>query len=210
MGRYMILAAALAVALSPRGSAAQSPDVKVEITPALGGTLFLADLPSSFRLTSEDGQPVVVDRPEMDDALAVGGRAAVRVGSKLGIGGSVLYSPGTLTYTGGESDLGVWLYGVDVSYHARSPEAPARPFVIGGIGGKTYDVEGFDHETDLMWNVGAGVDVALHPRASLRLEARDYMSLFDPELELELDEEVQHDLALTIGLNLSFGPGTRR
>jgi hypothetical protein len=78
------------------------------------------------------------------------------------------------------------------------------PQVIGGAGTKTYDFEGVDAVNHFMWNVGAGVDVALHPRASLRLEARDYMSLLDPEVA-GLDDEIQHDLALSAGLSFRLG-----
>lgn len=207
-GSMMAAAVTGVLVIGAGGLAAQTPDVELEITPMVGGALFLGDLPSSFEWTA-DGEPVVVTGAEVEESLALGGRAALRVSERLGIGGTVLYSPATLTSgSGAEADLGVWMYGLDVSYHALAAGARARPFVVGGVGGKTYDLEGFDTETDLMWNAGAGVDVALHPRASLRLEARDYMSLFDPELSL--DEEIQHDLALTVGLNFNFSPGQRR
>ena len=121
----------------------------------------------------------------------------------------MLYSPTTLTDGfGTETDLGAWVYGIDATYFTPSPSPVVQPFVLAGIGAKTYDVDGMDPETDLMWNVGGGVDVQFHPRAALRLEARDYMSLFDPEIAA-VDEELQHDLALTAGFRFAFGLGGR-
>jgi hypothetical protein len=82
----------------------------------------------------------------------------------------------------GPGDVGIWSYGLDASYHLATPSPLVQPFLIGGLGAKTYDFDGLDALTHFMWNVGAGVDVALHPRAALRLEARNNLSLFDPEV----------------------------
>ncbi len=203
--------APLAVALlmaSAAGVAAQG--LEVEVTPLLGGQFYLTDLPGSFELTDESGLPVTFDDAEIDGGLTVGGRTGLRFGNGLGIGATVLYSPTQLTEgSGAETDLGVWLYGMDVSYHALGPTAMARPFVVAGVGGKTYVLDGMDAETDLMWNVGGGIDVQVHPRAVFRLEARDYMSVFDPEVA-GVEDEVQHDIAVTAGLRFVFEPGRRR
>ena len=205
------LTLAMAVALLVAGA----PDIdaqglEVEVTPMLGGQFSLADLPGSFELTSESGLPTTFDGAEIDGGLTLGGRTGLRFGNGLGIGATVLYSPTQLTEgSGAETDLGVWLYGMDVSYHALGPTSMARPFVVAGVGGKTYVLDGMDAETDLMWNVGGGVDVQVHPRAALRLEARDYMTVFDPQVA-GIDDEIQHDMALTAGLRFVFEPGRRR
>ncbi len=203
---YMKGAAAVTLLLaSGTGVAAQG--LEVEVTPMVGGQLFIGDLPGTFTLDDEDGSPVTFDGAEIEDALAVGGRVGLRHGQHLGFGATVLYSPTTLTEaSGAETDLGMWVYGVDATYYTPSPSPLAQPFVLAGIGGKTYDLEGLDPATDLMWNVGAGLDLQFHPRAALRLEARDYMSLFDPEVGTA-DEELQHDLGLTAGFRFAFGPG---
>lgn len=206
MSRYMEGVAAIMLLLAgATGVAAQG--LEVEVTPMVGGQLFIGDLPGTFTLDNEAGSPVTFDGAEIEDALAVGGRVGLRHGQRLGFGATVLYSPTTLTEaSGAETDLGVWVYGVDATYFIPSPSPVAQPFVLAGIGGKTYDLEGLDAETDLMWNVGAGLDLQFHPRAALRLEARDYMSLFDPEAGTA-DEELQHDLGLTAGFRFAFGPG---
>ena len=205
---YMKGVAAITLMLTgATGVAAQG--LEVEVTPMVGGQLFLADLPGTFTLESEAGSPVTFNGAEIEDALAVGGRVGLLHGRHLGIGATVLYSPTSLTEeSGAETDMGVWVYGVDATYFTPSPSPLAQPFVLAGIGGKTYDVDGMDPETDLMWNVGAGLDLQFHPRAALRLEARDYMSLFDPAVETA-DEEIQHDLGLTAGFRFAIGSGSQ-
>jgi hypothetical protein len=187
------------------GAAAQTIPVEVEVTPLVGGMLFLTDLPREFEMTGADGAAVRMSGLELNDAVVFGGRAGLRFADRFGVGATVLYSPTTATAsTGTETDVGVWSYGVDLSYHASSPSPLARPFLVGGVGAKTYDFDGMDARSHFMWNVGAGVDVALHPKASLRLEARDYMSYFDPEIA-GMDSELQHDLALSAGLSFRLG-----
>jgi hypothetical protein len=186
------------------GVAAQTIPMEVEVTPLVGGMLFLTDLPREFEMTGADGA-VRMSGLELNDAAAFGGRAGLRFADRFGVGATVLYSPTTATAsTGTETDVGVWSYGLDLSYHASSPSPLARPFLVGGVGAKTYDFDGLDARSHFMWNVGAGVDVALHPKASLRLEARDYMSLFASEIA-GIDDELQHDLALSAGLSFRLG-----
>jgi opacity protein-like surface antigen len=200
----MVLATALS-AVAIGGASAQVPTMTFEVTPLVGGTLFLGELPGEFELTASDGSAVRMTGLEINDAFTLGGRAAVRFGDRFGVGATVLYSPATVTAaTGAETDLGLWSYGVDASYHALTSGAVVRPFVVGGVGAKTYDFEGMDTRTDFMWNVGAGVDVALHPMATLRLEARDYMSMFDSGIA-SVDDKIQHDLALTAGISFRLG-----
>jgi hypothetical protein len=187
----VLMTAAALSAMVVGTASAQTMPVEIEVTPAVGGTLFLGDLPG--------------DLGEIDDAFTVGGRAAVRFADRFGVGATVLYAPTTITsVTGASSDLGVWSYGLDLSYHALEPGSMVRPFLVGGVGAKSYDFEEADTETQLMWNLGGGIDIAVHPRATLRLEARDYMSYFDTGIA-GIDDELQHDLALTAGLSFRLG-----
>jgi hypothetical protein len=192
-------------AMMVTGAAAQTTAVEVEVTPVVGGMLYLGELPREFQLTGADGGAVRLSGQELDHSVVFGGRAAVRFADRFGLGATVLYSPTTATGSAGAAtDVGVWSYGLDASYHMATPSPLVQPFLIGGLGAKTYDFEGMDAVSHLMWNVGAGVDVALHPRASLRLEARDYMSLFESEMA-GVDDEIQHDLALSAGLSFRLG-----
>ncbi len=60
--------------------------------------------------------------------------------------------------------------------------------------------------TDFAANVGAGVDLALAPRAALRLMAKDYIGKLSvkPLEALGLDSKVAHSVAFSAGLKLNF------
>jgi hypothetical protein len=201
----MLIGAATLSAVVAAGAAAQTIPLDVELTPIVGGMLYLGKLPQAFQVTATDGSAVQLSGQELDHAVVFGGRAALRFADRFGVGATVLYSPTTATGSSGTAtDVGIWSYGLDASYRLATPSPLVRPFLIGGLGAKTYDFDGMDAVTHFMWNVGAGVDVALHPLASLRLEARDYLSLFDPEVT-GVDDEIQHYLALSAGLSFRVG-----
>jgi hypothetical protein len=201
----MLIGTAALSAMVVTGAPAQTMPVDIELTPVVGGMLYLGELPQEFQLAAADGSIVRLSGQELDHSVVFGGRAALRFADRFGLGATVLYSPTTATGSAGAAtDVDVWAYGLDVSYHMATRSPLVQPFLIGGLGAKTYDFDGMDPVHHLMWNVGAGVDVALHPRASLRLEARDYMSLFDPEIA-GMDDEIQHDLALSAGLSFRLG-----
>lgn len=188
---------------------AQAP-VEFEITPLVAGTFFAGDLPSSFQVDDERGGTMTLSGVEFDDALAFGARTGVRLADRFGIGISLVYNP--LTYdtdTASDLDGGLYTYGADLTYYATGLSPMITPFAGIGLGAKTYDFDGADPETDFMWNLGAGFDVAVHPSAAIRVEARDYMSLLDPEVA-GLDEELQHDLMVAAGVNFSIGKKPRR
>jgi opacity protein-like surface antigen len=185
---------------------AQAPPVKLEFTPVAGGALFMSELPSAFQLDSEFGGTTTLTGVEFDNALAFGGRAGVRIADRFGIGASLVYAPLTYsTSTATDQDGGYYAYGGDLSYHAIDLSERVAPFIVAGVGARSYDFEGADLKTDFMWNAGAGLDVALTRNVGIRLEARDYMSLFDPMID-GLDDELQHDIVLTAGLSFTFGP----
>lgn len=177
----------------------------LEVTPLVGGSFFAGELPGSFEVDNELGGTMTLSGVEFDDALAIGLRTGVRVAERFSVGVSAVYNP--LTYhTSTATDLegGLYTYGADFLYYATGVSPMVTPFAGVGVGAKTYDFEGADPETDIMWNVGAGFDVAVHPNAAIRLEARDYMSLLDPEIQ-GLDEELQHDVMVALGINFSIG-----
>jgi len=168
--------------------------------------MFASDLPDSFVLTDDRGILLQLDGVELDPAFTVGGNVGVRIGEQFGVGVSMLYSP--LTYSMGtvtDQDADLFTYGADLSYHAIQVSDRVVPFLVVGAGAKTYSFEGTDAKTDFMWNVGGGMDVNLASNVGLRLEVRDYMSMFDPETN-GLDSELQHDVALSAGLRFDFGP----
>jgi opacity protein-like surface antigen len=192
--------------LAANTASAQAPPVKLEFTPVAGGALFVSELPSAFQLDTEFGGTTTLTGVEFDNALAFGGKAGIRIADRFGIGASLLYAPLTYsTSTATDQDGGLYAYGADFSYHAADLSERVAPFIVAGVGAKSYDFEGADLKTDFMWNAGAGLDVALTRNVGIRLEARDYMSLFDPMID-GLDEELQHDIVLTAGISFTFDP----
>jgi opacity protein-like surface antigen len=196
--------------LAAHTASAQAPPVKLELTPFAGGALFVSELPSAFRLDTGLGGTTTLTGVEFDDAVAFGGRAGLRIADRFGVGASLLYAPLTYsTSTTSDQDGGLYAYGVDFSYHAVDLSERLAPFVVAGVGAKSYDFEDADLKTDFMWSAGAGLDVALTRTVGLRLEARDYMSLFDPMID-GLDEKLQHDIVLSAGLSFNLGPQAGR
>jgi hypothetical protein len=68
-------------------------------------------------------------------------------------------------------------------------------------------IENSDARTDFTASVGGGVDFRLTPLWALRLDVRDFISVFDPDIGAS-DSEIQHDLLLTVGV--SFTPPLER
>ena len=201
---WLLLAAGVTPASAQRGPS-------IELSPFAGAVLPAGDLPERFVFSDDVASTAEFGGVEFDEALVVGGNAAIWLTSRLGIEGTFAYAPMTLTTTSDGVDAGeldLYTYGVNVSLRRPSASGPLRrmtPFLTAGIGGKTYDhgVEDVGVETDLMWNVGAGLNVRLTPALALRFEARDYMSSFDPEVAT-FDSELQHDVLLTTGLSFTI------
>jgi hypothetical protein len=76
------------------------------------------------------------------------------------------------------------------------------PYVLGGIGGKTYDFDTRGDATDFAGNVGAGLELrfGMDGRWGVFTEVRDFISNFD---RFGLDETL-HDVIWTGGLSFSF------
>lgn len=125
----------------------------------------------------------------------------------VGIRASVVWAqtdvsgPASADVTG--VDPNVWAYSGDVVLRvpidARS--GWIVPYIVGGLGAKTYDFDGVDTETELAVSFGGGVEYRFpSSRWGVNLEARDYVSSF----ELYGIDETQHDLVWTGGITLSF------
>ena len=143
---------------------------------------------------------------EFDATGTVGGTVGVWVHRYVGIRAAVVWaqtdvSGPTSDVTG--VDPNVWAYSGDlvlrVPLGARS--GWIIPYILGGLGAKTYDFEGVDTETEFAASFGAGVEYRFpSSRWGINLEARDYVSDF----EFYGIDETQHDLVWTGGITLSF------
>jgi hypothetical protein len=99
--------------------------------------------------------------------LHAAGGGEVLAGGRIGVGGEF----GVLLNRGG----GLWVTSVNGVFHAvPSVQGAVRgrlsPFVTGGYTRMASGEGSFDS-----WNVGAGADVWLKPRAGLRFEFRDHV-----------------------------------
>lgn len=76
------------------------------------------------------------------------------------------------------------------------------PYLLGGLGAKTYDFDVAETETDFQRNIGAGLEYRLpHQRQwGLVLEVRDFISTF----EVGPVDNTQHDIVWTGGIRLNF------
>jgi hypothetical protein len=208
MGRtrlgLLILAAAF---VRPAASAAQE-GYRFQITPFVGRTAFSSDLTDVFFLQDESGNPVVFDDAELESSFSIGLHAGVGRGP-FAFEGTFGYIPtefsGHSDFEAVSFDTNVLLYGGSFLYTFENPHG-VEPYLLLGAGAKHYDpdVEGGDSVTDFTTDVGFGVAIPLPYDLGLRLEMRDYISSFDPDIE-GVDSRKQHDLLLSAGIQITFG-----
>lgn len=143
---------------------------------------------------------------EFDDSGTVGGAATVWVHRNVGLRANALFAKtdapsGVPDPLGGESP-NVWAYSGDLVLRlplSVGGRATWFPYVVGGLGGKTYDFEDADTETDFAGNFGGGIEYRFN-QVGLQAEVRDVVSSFE---RFGIDE-VQHDVVWTAGITLSF------
>lgn len=145
----------------------------------------------------------------MDNSFALGMHAGVRFAERFGVEGTFALLPSQTTVSAGGLSAGidtnVLLYGGSFLMNFPLRASNLEPFLAVGAGAKRYDADDFDGEemeaeTDFMWNFGGGARIFLSENVAVRLEARNYMSSFDPE-EPGLDTKLQNDVLLTAGLS---------
>lgn len=146
---------------------------------------------------------------EFDDSGTVGGTATYWAHPNIGVRGNVLWSPPDVR-SPAESQLAgqdpnIWLYSGDVVLRMPLPASANMswyPYLAGGVGGKTYDFETLDAETDFSGNVGVGVELRFGQtgRWGIHTEVRDFISNFD---RLGHDETL-NDVVWTGGVSVNF------
>lgn len=199
--RWFALAGALVILAAPDAKAQNR--IELEITPFMGGTFFLGDPPDRFRLHRQGTTPMIFEGGTYDDAWTLGMNAGLRVNERWAIEGMFAWLPTTLSEGRGlrqRADVNGYMYGVTGLYYFL-PGTRVMPFVGAGVGGQTYDYEGYglnDH-SHWMGNVVAGLSFPIADRFALRLEARDCFARFDSGVA-GVDDAWENDLMLTVGL----------
>lgn len=189
---------------------AQSSDRQILTVTPLGANGFLFGGFSDPIPVGSDGEEVALS---FDDGLGYGLSATARMSDRLSLEilGNRLRSEVDLPLGSVVAGLRFAYYSLYAGgvYRLRDGAADTRPYLAAGVGAKWYDFDSFEQESNLAWNVGVGLDVTTAWIADVRLDLRDYMSVFSAgETELgEGDviptETFQHDVILNVGL--AFG-----
>lgn len=151
--------------------------------------------------------PTGDQRDLLRDALLVGAQTTYRVTPAFALTGTVGWSPSKDRISAGDQTLDVLQY--DVGAELRAPAwyggaVTFSPFVGLGVGGRTYSYRHLDVDsrTNVAGYGAIGGDVGLG-RWGLHLEARDYLSRFEPLVGAG-DTGTRNDVTLAAGVTLSF------
>jgi hypothetical protein len=148
-------------------------------------------------------------RDLLKDAVLVGAQASWRAMSRVAVTGTFGWAPSKDRVQPGDETLDVYQY--DIGAEARPPSWfnsgswDFTPFVGLGIGGRTYnyrDLDNVDAKTNIAGYGALGGEVGFG-RAGLRLEARDYVSRFEPLIGGG-DAKTRNDVTLAAGLTVRF------
>lgn len=147
---------------------------------------------------------------EFDDAGSVGGALTYWFHNNAGVRANFLWA--STDFVGLEDsplqgeDPDVYHYSGDVLLRLPLPGPEVVdswfPYIVGGIGGKTYDFQTLTTDTDVTGNFGVGVEFRFGEmsRWGINTEVRDFVSNFDRQ---GIDR-TQNDLVWTGGLTLNF------
>lgn len=183
----------------------------------LGASTAAAQDDSGLRARSFELRPYVGayiptgdQRDLLEDAVTLGAQASYRVLPQLAVTGTFGWSPSKDRITLGDETLDIYQYDIGLEgrlpswYASRTGAWSFTPFAGLGIGGRTYDYR--DLDVDAKTNVAGygalGGEVSFG-RTGVRIEARDYVSRFEP-LTGDGDAKTRNDVTLAAGLTLKF------
>lgn len=146
---------------------------------------------------------------EFDDAGSVGGTLTYWVHRNAGVRANVLWA--STDFLGAQDsplqgeDPDVYHYSGDLLLRLPLPgteQVSWFPYIVGGLGGKTYDFQTRTTDTDFTGNFGAGVELRFGEmgRWGINTEVRDFVSNFD---RFGFDR-TQNDVVWTGGISVNF------
>ena len=150
--------------------------------------------------------PTGDQRDFLKDAVLVGTQAAWTANENFAVVGSFGWTPSEDKIQPGSRKLDAYQY--DIGVEARSEAANfsslISPFIGAGIGGRTYSYRNstIDSKSNFDGYGAVGIDAGAGV-VGIRLEARDYISRFQP-LTGGGDTKTRNDVALFAGLGLKF------
>lgn len=146
---------------------------------------------------------------EFDDTGALGAQATYWAHRNVGVRGNLLWaSPDLLVEQESpllNEDPNVYHYSGDLLLRfpfQMTGQMSWFPYIVGGLGGKTYDFETRSTDTDFAGNFGAGLELRLGElgRWGLNTEVRDFVSDFDRAGF----NRTLNDVVWTGGLSINF------
>ena len=153
--------------------------------------------------------PTGDQRDLLEDAVLVGAQGSWRVNDMFAVTGTFGWAPSKDRITAGDETLDLYQY--DVGAEVRAPawyQAASwsfTPFAALGVGGRTYDyrdLDDVDAKTNIAGYGALGRELGFG-RFGLRLEARDYVSRFEP-LDEDGDAKTRNDVTVAAGLTVRF------
>ena len=165
---------------------------------------------SAFELRPYVGAyvPTGDQRDLLKDAVLVGAQASWRLTSALAVTGTVGWSPSKDRITAGDQTLDVYQYDIGLEGRLGNGGASSAwsftPFAGLGIGGRTYNYRDLDVEskTNVAGYGALGGELGVG-RWGLRLEARDYVSRFEP-LTGTGETKTRNDVTIVTGITVRF------
>jgi hypothetical protein len=187
---FMALAVLLASAAGATRAQAQDAGSGFEFRPYVGAYVPTGD-----------------QRDFLKDAVLVGAQASWRLTQALAVTGTFGWSPSKDRITAGDETLDVYQY--DIGLEGRLGNSASStwsftPFAGIGIGGRTYNYRDLDIEakTNVAGYGALGGELGVG-RWGLRLEARDYLSRFEP-LTGTGETKTRNDITIATGITVRF------
>jgi hypothetical protein len=153
--------------------------------------------------------PTGDQRDLLEDAVLVGAQASYRILPQLAVTGTFAWSPSKDRLNPGDETVDLFQYDIGAEARAAQWYVGERwdfsPFVGLGLGGRSYsyrDLDDVGTQTDFAGYGALGGEFGFG-RLGLRLEARDYLSRFEPVVGGG-DAETRNDVTIAAGLTVRF------
>ena len=150
------------------------------------------------------------------NASMIGALGAIPLTKGVSLVGNLAYASGELRIglplVGGVNvgSANTWLYDAGLELGGLAGRSTGiAPFVQGGIGGMTNDIEASVLQiraSNVAYTAGVGVDVGVSEALALRVQAKDWIGRFNTEdaVGFRAEGNLAHNWALTAGVKLRF------